>query len=238
MTIEEKIFGYKRFDAGAMLEYGFAVTDKGYEYSADIMNGDFHVLITVSHDGRLTASVEDMMNGEEYAALRMEDFCGAYVSSVRAAYEELLCKIADSCCRDVPFACSQSERIAGLIFEKYAVCPDFPWDGGAYKSGAVFRHKDSGKWFALIMNVRRSVLIKNGGSDTVDIINLKADPADREAASVSEGIYPAYHMNHKQWISALLDGSLTDDELMTLVERSFILTDRGAAKKRRSVDNR
>ena len=82
------------------------------------------------------------------------------------------------------------------------------------------------------------ILIKNGGSDTVDIINLKADPADREAASVSEGIYPAYHMNHKQWISALLDGSLTDDELMTLVERSFILTDRGTAKKRRSVDNR
>ena len=68
--------------------------------------------------------------------------------------------------------------------------------------------------------MKRKVLQDESGDDTADIINLKADPE----AYGRKGVYPAYHMNHKMWISVLLDDTLGDDEVMELISVSFLLT--------------
>ncbi|WP_455089335.1 MmcQ/YjbR family DNA-binding protein [Peptoanaerobacter stomatis] len=39
-----------------------------------------------------------------------------------------------------------------------------------------------------------------------------------------KGIYPGYHMNHKHWISVVLNETLSDNEVMKLIENSFSLT--------------
>ncbi|MBR3297194.1 MAG: MmcQ/YjbR family DNA-binding protein [Firmicutes bacterium] len=224
MSIEEKIFGRKRFVPEAMREFGFIKTDGGYLFEGDLMNGDFSAVLTVSGKGDLAGTVIDKINGEEYRQLRMEIFQGAYVGSVRAAYEEWLGQIAAACCRDVLFSSDQANRIAERIADGFGIEPDYPWEQDRYQSYGVFRHPKNSKWFALIMNVKRQVLLKNGDETTVDIINLKADPEEIVKLTEQNGIYPSYHMNHKYWISVLLDDSLTDDAVMSLVNESFDLT--------------
>ena len=39
-----------------------------------------------------------------------------------------------------------------------------------------------------------------------------------------KGIYPAFHMNHKMWISIVLDETISDDKIMKLIQCSFDLT--------------
>lgn len=227
MEIEEKVFRCRRFVAEAMLAFGFVKADGGYRYETDFMNGEFSASLFVSDRGGITGTVTDRMNGEEYRPLRMEAFQGAYVSSVRAAYEALLGQIAEGCCRDVLFASDQANSIAEQIAAAFGVVPDYPWEekgGGRYRSCGVFRHPDNAKWFALIMNVKRRVLPIIGGEELVDIVNLKADPEKIARLTEQAGIFPAYHMSHKTWISVLLDGSLTDAEVMALVNESFDLT--------------
>ncbi len=220
MTIEEKAFRRMRFEPPLMTAFGFAEQDGVYRLERSFMNGDFTAVLTVSHTGEVSGSVTDNMNSEEYTRIRIDSFSGAYVSSVRAAYEELLAGIAANCCVPVPFVSEQANRLAGLIHEKYSVSPDFPWGRSEHEHSGVFRHSDSGKWFGLIMNVKRSVLTKDSDSALIDLLNLKAEPD----AFGRRGVFPAYHMNHKMWISVPLDDTLSDDEVMELVGTSYLLT--------------
>ena len=38
------------------------------------------------------------------------------------------------------------------------------------------------------------------------------------------GIYPAYHMNHKYWISIVLNEEIEDERIMHLIDLSFNVT--------------
>ena len=106
------------------------------------------------------------------------------------------------------------------IYDRYHVAPDFPWQSKSFKAYGVFRHLDSGKWFGLITNIKRGLLTNTDDVQTVDVLNLKSNtlPVD------SQSVFPAYHMNHKYWISVILDDQLSDDGLMKMIDESFRLT--------------
>lgn len=224
MTIEEKVFAGRQFEPRKMLDFGFIKTGGAYRYETDFMNGDFSATVIIFDNGAFDCTVVDKMNDEEYRPLRIDSFSGGYVNSVRLAYEALLESIAGGCCKDVLFASDQANRIAERISEVFGVAPDFPWKQSKYESCGVFRHADNLKWFALIMNVRRRLITKGGDNSTVDIINLKSEPDMIEQLTRQTGIYPAYHMNRKHWISVSLDDALTDDRVMALLTKSFELT--------------
>ena len=59
-------------------------------------------------------------------------------------------------------------------------------------------------------------------SGLVEAVNLKHNQV---ADLLSQkGIYPAFHMNKRYWISLALDDSLSDDEILDLLEISWNLT--------------
>ena len=229
MTIEQKVFSRKRFNTKRLADYGFINKDACYSLSKEFLDGDFTAEIRVYENGTVTGRVMDNMVDEEYIPLRMPNYAGAFVGSVRAAYEELLRDIAATCCSDVTFVSDQSNRIAAAILDKYGVEPDFPWEDEKYGPSGVFRHGSNNKWFGLIMNIDRRLLDKDVDEEAVDVLNLKADENKTSALHRIRGIYPAYHMNHSKWISVTLDDTLEDRDVMDLVDESFRLT-AGAAK--------
>ncbi|MGP1458994.1 MAG: MmcQ/YjbR family DNA-binding protein [Treponema sp.] len=231
LTIEEKIFERKRFIPERLLPYGFRKTESGYQYETDFMDSAFHAILRITDAGELSSTVIDTMNNEEYIRLHAEN-CSGFVQSVRLAYEKLLTATADFCCVDILFASEQANRITERILNRYAVKPDFPWEQDAYQTSGVFRHADNGKWFALIMNVKRRLLLKNADDGAADIINLKIKSENGDALRKREGIYPAYHMNHVHWISVVLDDTLPDEEIMRLIEESFVLTQTKKVKRK------
>ena len=227
MTIEQKVFSRKRFNTKRLADYGFINKDACYSLSKEFLDGDFTAEIRVYENGSVRGRVIDNMMGEEYIPLRMPNYTGAFVGSVREAYEQLLTDIADNCCTEVTFVSDQSNRIAALILDRYSVEPDFPWDKGSHETSGVFRHSSS-KWFGLIMHIDRRHLDKSADEETVDVINLKAEENKVAALHKIRGIYPAYHMNHSKWISVTLDDTLDDRDVMDLVDESFRLTNDAA----------
>lgn len=228
MTIEQKIFSRRRFSTGRLENYGFINKEACYSLSKEFMDGDFTAEIRVYENGSVRGRVIDNMVGEEYIPLRMPNYTGAFVGSVREAYEQLLSDIADKCCTEVSFVSDQSNRIAALILDRYSVEPDFPWDEGDKNPAGVFRHGSNNKWFGLLMNIDRRHLDKSSDEETVDVINLKADENRTAALHKIKGIYPAFHMNHSKWISITLDDTLDDRDVMALVDESFRLTNDAA----------
>ena len=221
IPIEETVFSRKRWIESKMLAYGFHKANKTYILEKPFLDGDFKAILSVTLKGQVTGKVIDSMTQDEYYQLRQETATGPYVNRVRSAYRSLLTDIADSCCSDVLFASSQANRLTQAILDHFQVKPDFPWEHSSrYQSYGAFRHRSNRKWFALIMNVKREVLDKNGNTSLIDILNVKISPAQGD----EPGIYPAYHMNHKTWISVVLDETLPDEKILELIDTSYQLT--------------
>ena len=218
IRIEDEIFLKKKFDFEKLKEFGFCFENNTYTYSEDFMDGDFKAVIEISDV--LKGKVIDNNSNEEYMPLRIESFDGEYVCKVREAYKSILKRIADICCTDVFFANDQANRITNRIFQTYGVKPDFPWKD----DNGVFRHLDNNKWCSLIMCVSLDALLKNGDNRKLNIINLKIDTSKRDELYEIDGIYPAFHMNHKTWISVVLDDTICDDKIIELIQSSFDLT--------------
>ena len=113
------------------------------------------------------------------------------------------------------------EKLFRLVSERYGTEPDYPWLDSP--EAAVLRHGPGEKWYGLVMTLPRKTLGLPGGG-TIDVINLKLDPALVLILLEQPGFLPAWHMNKKHWITALLDGSVPDELLGRLVDESFSLT--------------
>ena len=112
-------------------------------------------------------------------------------------------------------------ELTELISEQYGAEPEYLFRDDPYT--AVFRHGSNRKWFAIIMRIRKDKL--DGQSpELVDVVNFKADPFFIGSLLGSPGLFPAYHMNKTHWITAVLDGSALDDDILTLLDMSFDLT--------------
>ncbi len=112
------------------------------------------------------------------------------------------------------------QQLEQHILNTYGTSPEYPWMSAPMH--AVFRHGDNRKWFAIVMNVKSSVLGISGGGLT-DVVNLKCSTDAVYPLLSQKGIYPAYHMNKQHWVTVLL--SEADDELiLSLLRLSFSLT--------------
>lgn len=99
--------------------------------------------------------------------------------------------------------------------------PEYLWE--KHPGYAVLRHKENRKWYAVVMDVPRKKLGLEG-EGKADILVVKSDPTMIGSLLCEEGFLPAYHMNKSNWISALLDGTVSDDDIVRLIKTSFDLT--------------
>lgn len=108
-----------------------------------------------------------------------------------------------------------------FVIQNYDASFDYPWKKSP--ENEVFRHKNSKKWFALVMNVQKKWL----GSDeegVVDVVNLKCDKELVGSLQKEHVIFKAYHMNKENWVTVGLDGIVSDEKLKSLVKMSYDLT--------------
>ena len=112
------------------------------------------------------------------------------------------------------------------ILETYAAESDCPWR--KHPSFEVFRHSSNKKWFALVMSLPQNKLGLQD-SRVVDVVNLKCDVILSGLLRERPGFYPAYHMHKGNWITVALDGTVSEEELKTLLDMSFKAT--ASAKK-------
>ncbi len=110
---------------------------------------------------------------------------------------------------------------------RYGTTADYPFDKDF--ETAVLRHKDNKKWYAIVMRVSRNKFDEDSG-ETVDVVNLKIPLSLCGAYDVFGGVYPAYHMNKRHWISVLLP-DVPDDLLHHLVDLSYDAT---SSKKKKA----
>ena len=213
-----EIFKAYQFNSKKAKEYGFVENQGVWTYSSTILQGDFLMMLTVK-DGELNFQVYDQETGDLYPQVHMTGMRGTFVGTVREACLEELFDIRKACFEVQEFLCPQTKRIIALLQEKYGNQLEYLWEKSP--DTAVLRHEDNQKWYAILMRIPWDRLDK-GREGLVEAVNLKHDQV---ADLLSQkGIYPAFHMNKRYWISLPLDDTLTDEKVLELFDRSYFLT--------------
>ncbi|MGV3080292.1 MmcQ/YjbR family DNA-binding protein [Streptococcus sp. 32226D021BW] len=205
----------------SLLPFGFLFADNRYTYREVFLEAQFEAVVEVDEAGQWTSFIWDCEMDELYTAHLVTAPAGAFVSQVKEAYEAILLRVTEACFTALPFTKDQSNRLAQLIKEQWADLPDYPF--AKLPTYGAFRHPANSKWYALVSQVPRDKLDGSGSQELVEIVNLKVDSREIAELLSLSGVYPAYHMSKKTWVSVLLDGTVADEVLFALVEKSRIL---------------
>lgn len=215
--IEKELFSGYSVDEKKLREYGFQPEGSTLIYTQDLPAENFRIII--SCDRSLSGKIIDLSFGEEYVNFRMESAKG-FSSEIRQKFEALLLDIREKCCKNQYFQTEQARRINGYIYETYDVMPEFLWPN--IPSYAAFRRKQGGKWFAVIGSVPRCKVDPISlSSQDVEVINVKVGKEQINTLLARKGIYPAFHMNKKCWVSIIFDETLADTDIRRMVDKSY-----------------
>lgn len=117
-----------------------------------------------------------------------------------------------------------------LVSEHSGALPERPFEKD--QSIVVFRHEGNRKWFAVVMTIPKSRL-GLAGDGKIDIVNLKCAEELLDSLWQENGIWPAYHMNKRHWITVALDGRVPTETLTWLLSISRDLTRTRITKRNR-----
>ena len=213
-----EIFKSYQFNQEKAHAYGFVENEGVWTYSCKILEGDFVMTVSITADN-VNFQVFDQETGDLYPQVHMESFKGSFIASVREACLEILYQIRKACFDVQDFICPQTKRIVTQVQEKYGNQLEYLWEKSP--DTAVLRHECNQKWYAVWMKISWGKLEK-GREGQVEAVNLKYDQVADLLSS--KGIYPAFHMNKCYWISVALDDTLSDEEVLKLIEISWNLT--------------
>ena len=214
--LENDIFKKYKVDLNKVIDYGFKKKNDKYVYETKFLNDSFKCIIEINNN-KISGNVYDLEFNDLYDQFRVKDVIGEFVNNVKEEYIKILIDIRDKCFIPNLFIYDQSNRISKLIKSKYNIDPEFLFDDN---STGVFRNKDNLKWFGIIMNINSSKLDSKLNKD-VEVINIKINKDKLDELLKVNGIYKAYHMNKKSWISIVLDDSLDDSYIMNLIDYSY-----------------
>lgn len=89
---------------------------------------------------------------------------------------------------------------------------DYPFPEDA--ESVTLKHQKTGKWFALVMNVKGK-----------EYLNVKTNPEYSEILRKAYNyIIPAYHMNKEHWNTIILSAKCDKKIIKELLEQSYNLT--------------
>ena len=213
-----EIFKSYQFNQEKARAYGFVKNGEVWTNSCQILEGDFVMVLSITADN-VNFQVFDQETGDLYPQVHMESMRGSFVGSVREACLEILYQIRKACFEVQDFICPQTKRIMTQVQEKYGNQLEYLWERSP--DTAVLRHEGNKKWYAVLMRIPWDRLEK-GREGLVEAVNLKHDQVVDLLSQ--KGIYPAFHMNKRYWISVALDNTLSDEEVLELIERSWNLT--------------
>ena len=233
---ETKYFQRKRIVWDKLIPYGFTKEKDVYVLHKNILDNQFQMTVSImvnentdakteaktnaNIDANVDTKLTDMESGEEYVLHRVVGTAGEFVGAVREAYNSIMCDIADRCYETDVFKSTQVRELIEFVRDTYQDELEYLWEKSP--NNAIWRRKDSEKWYAALLTVSRRKLGIDS-DEMAEIIDLRIEPEKLEQLLNHENYFSGWHMNKKSWYTIILDGSVPTEEIKNRLEHSYEL---------------
>lgn len=215
-----EIFKNKIPDKDKLSSFGFICRADTFVYSVPIVDGQFNMVVCCDKDGKIDARIFDADTQDEYILHLTTDAEGSFVGKVRTEFCNVLQNIAENCFKTQAFKSDGAARVIQYIRETYQDDFEFLWK--KFPDNAIVRRKDTLKWYACLLTVKKNKL-GLGGDEYVEILDLRMPPEKIEKTVDCRKYFPGYHMNKRSWVTILLDGNVPAEEIFCRINDSYIL---------------
>lgn len=215
--MEYELFKKCVFDYSKLLNYGFKEENNIYYYEKYILDNNYKICIKIENNN-VIGKIYDLIFNDEYLNLNVDSNL-SFNNKIKEEYINILKDIKVKCTKESLFVFKQSNEITNYIKRKYKVNPEFLWDKSS--GNGVFRNKNNKKWFGIILSVSKDKLDSKYKQEIIEVINLKLDETMIKELIKMDGFYRAYHMNKKSWISIILDNTLDNEIIYSLIDQSY-----------------
>lgn len=216
MDLIKTTFGNTKLNKDNLISYGFKDDFGILTYSKQLID---NLEIRISYDDLLILKVWDTELDEEYIGYKYIGK-GPYGSLVESEIEKILIDIKDYCNDGIKFHFAQTIRIDEYMSSVYGKA-EHPFS--SYPNICAYKESGNDKWYALVMNIPFKKIDPNKENVEIEIINLKVDKNKIKSLIKKDGIYPAYHMNKSNWVSVVLDDTLSDVDIILMINDSYDL---------------
>lgn len=203
-----------------LLKYGFIKENEIYLYKTKIYDKQFEMCVTVENN-KMASKLFDLLNGDEYILVDIQDTTGEFVGKVREEYENELKNIIERCTIPNVFKSKQAKEVIKYVKDKYNDDLEYLWK--KFPENAVWRNKKNKKWYgALLIISERKLELES--DKIIDIIDLRYSKDKIKEFIDDKKIFAGYHMNKDNWITIKLDGSVKTEKIFELIDKSYNLS--------------
>lgn len=214
------IFKHRTLNCEKLIKFGFEKVGESFVFSTNVFDNQFKMTVKIDGSGEVETELFDLAAEEVYTLHLVAEASGEFVGRVRSEYERILQNIAENCFDSDMFRENCAHKIIEYAREKYGDELEFLWE--RYPDAAVLRRKDNKKWYALFMTISKSKLGLDSG-EPAEIIDVRFDVDELPKKVDGERYFPGYHMNKKHWMTMLLDGSVSVEEILNYIDESYKL---------------
>lgn len=215
----DELFRRKKLNIDRALLFGFVKDGDDYKYETDILDELFRLQVIISPDGSIDTNLIEKETDEEYILYKTSSV-GSFVGEVREAVEAVLTRVAEDCYDLEIFKSSQTKEVICYVRDRYGDELEFLWK--KFDDNAVWRRKDTAKWYGAILTVAKSKLGIDSNEIT-EIIDLRIQPEKMDELLLKDNYYPGWHMNKKHWYTIILDGSVATEDICKHIDESYRL---------------
>ena len=165
----EDLFQYKRVNLEKIRTFGFIKNEDIYRYEIDILDCEFHLVVTIDTNLKLDTTLIEKTTQEEYILYKTHA-SGEYVGKIRDAVKSVLQDILDQCYYQSLFMSEQAQNIIEYVRKTYGDELEFLWD--KYPRNAIFRHQENKKWYGAMLSVSKRKL-GISSDEIVEILDLR-----------------------------------------------------------------
>lgn len=219
-SIVENTFKYREVNFSKLIGFGFVKDGSSYIYRRVLTESGFVLNVTISAQGEVFTEVVDPSTDEIYTLHLVDGAVGSFIGLVRCEYEETLKEIANACFEPAVFKSSQTKQVIAYVRNKYGDELEFLWE--KFPDCAVWRRKDTKKWYAVLLTVSKRKLGINS-DEVVEVIDLRVEQEGINSVIDNKKYFPGYHMNKKHWVTVILDCSVPDGEIYRIIDQSYTL---------------
>lgn len=141
MFKENNFFTHKKIVWEQLEPYGFVKTEAGYLYHQALAEKQFTLNVMIDAAGNIQTELLDNLTGSEYILHKVNNSQGEFVGSLRAAYENELTAIAQSCFQPDYFQTPTAQALLAYAAQTYQSQPEFLW--ARFPDNAVLRRPDN-----------------------------------------------------------------------------------------------
>ena len=186
------IFKRKKVSVPKLSAYGFLENDGKYSYHTVLPGSGFSMVVEITREGLVKAIVIDMETNEPYTLHLTDSATGSFVTGVKMEYEQVLTDIAEKCFEPDIFKSTQAKAVIAYVREAYGDELEFLWT--KFPDNAVWRRKDTRKWYGAILTVSRRKLGLSS-DEVAEIIDLRMEPEQMDATVDNKKYFSGWQQN-------------------------------------------